>query len=295
MSGISISARAKLNLSLDVLGKRPDGYHELRMIMQSAELCDRVYVELREPGVFLVRTDRYYIPSDERNIAIKAARAFFDATGINGGVFISITKIIPTCAGLGGGSADAAAVLRALDYLCGTNLSTEKLAEIGLRVGSDVPFCVYGGTMLAEGVGERLTELPPMPCLPVVICTPRFTCSTPALFARLGQRVSRCRPDTQGMLSALSESDVGSVARRMYNVFEDVLDKRSARTVSEIKCRLLDSGALGACMTGTGSAVFGLFSDEEAARRAVTALSGVCREVFLTRLAGGEKEKIENK
>lgn len=276
------SAYAKLNLSLDVLGKRPDGYHDLRMVMQSAELCDDVSVELTD-GAFSAETDRAYIPCDDRNEAVKAARAFFAAAGIAGtGALIRISKRIPVCAGLGGGSSDAAAVLRALNRLTGADFSAAGLEKIAEGVGSDVPFCVAGGTVLAEGRGEKLTPLVPLPDCAVVICMPRFTASTPELFARIDARQSRCRPDTDGLIRAISDGDLARAARRMYNVFEDVLGRRAA-DIGKIKSSLLDAGALGAVMSGTGSAVFGLFGDGDSAESARGDLAGFCREVFLTR------------
>lgn len=278
-------AYVKLNLSLDVLGKRDDGYHDLRMVMQSAELCDDVTVELTD-GPTSAETDRPYIPGDERNVAVKAALAFFAAAGVTDrGARISIRKRVPVCAGLGGGSSDAAAVLRALNRLYGNRFTAEELERIGFSVGSDVPFCVRGGTVLAQGRGELLSRLRALPETPVVICMPAFTSSTPELFSRIDARASRCRPDTEGLAAALERGDIGRVARRMYNVFEDVLGRR-AETVRAIKTALLDAGALGAVMSGTGSAVFGLFPDAETAASAARVLRPLCREVFLTRTRG---------
>ena len=281
MSGAPVRARAKLNLSLDVMGKRGDGFHELRMVMQSCSLADDVSVELAGAGDFSAHTNRVYIPTGDKNIAVKAARAFYEELGREGGAHIRITKRIPVCAGLGGGSTDAAAVLNALNVLHGAALSARQLHAAAMRAGSDVPFCLEGGTALAEGRGEVLTPLPPLPRTPIVICMPHFSCSTPELFARIDARKSRCHPDTAGLIDALKAGDVAGVARRMYNVFEDVLEPRAAKAVNEIKLSLLDNGALGAAMTGSGSAVFGLFPDEETARRARAAAKERCREAFL--------------
>lgn len=286
MSGVDIKARAKLNLSLDVLGRREDGFHDLKMVMQSAELSDELHIELTD-GEFSAHTNRAYIPCDERNVAVKAAKAFFDAAGMSGvGARIDIEKRIPVCAGLGGGSSDAAAVLRALNELTGRGFSMDELRAVAAVVGSDVSFCVEGGTMLAEGRGERLTELPALGAVPVVICMPPFNSSTPELFSRIASRSSRRHPDTDGLIAALSDGNLPRVARRMYNVFEDVLDKRSASLVNEVKLRLLDAGALGAAMSGTGSAVFGLFPDDKTAQAAHASAHPLCREVFLTRTMG---------
>ena len=283
MSGITVKARAKLNLSLDVLGRRPDGFHDLCMVMQSCTLADDVYVESAAPGDFLAQTNRSYIPTGDRNVAVKAARAYYAALGREGGAHMRITKRIPVCAGLGGGSSDAAAVLLALNELHGGALDSEALQAAALAAGSDVPFCLMGGTALAEGRGELLTPLPKLPETDTVICMPYFSCSTPELFGRIDSRRSRCHPDTAGLVAALEAGDVRGVAQRMYNVFEDALDKRAANTVQEIKLQLLDNGALGAAMSGSGSAVFGLFPDAESAAKAYEAVRPLCREVFLAR------------
>ena len=283
MSGAVQRAKAKLNLSLDVLGKRPDGYHELCMVMQSCSLADEVCVELAAPGDFLAVTNRSYIPTGDKNVAVKAARAYYAALGAEGGAHIRITKRIPVCAGLGGGSADAAAVIAALNELHGGALGEEELLAAASAAGSDVPFCLMGGTMLAGGRGEALRRLPPLPETDTVICMPHFSCSTPELFGRIDSRKSRCRPDTAGLVAALEAGDRAGAARRMYNVFEDVLDRRAAAAVREIKLLLLDNGALGAAMSGSGSAVFGLFPDEAAAHAAARAARELCREVFVAK------------
>lgn len=283
MSGVTVKARAKLNLSLDVLGRRPDGFHDLCMVMQSCTLADDVYVESAAPGDYLAQTNRSYIPTGDRNVAVKAARAYYAALGREGGAHMRITKRIPVCAGLGGGSSDAAAVLLALNELHGGALDSAALQAAALAAGSDVPFCLMGGTALAEGRGELLTPLPKLPETDTVICMPYFSCSTPELFGRIDSRRSRCHPDTAGLIAALEAGDVRGVAQRMYNVFEDALDKRAANTVQEIKLQLLDNGALGAAMSGSGSAVFGLFPDAESAAKAYEAVRPLCREVFLAR------------
>ena len=283
---ITVPARAKLNLSLDVQGKRADGYHDMRMVMQSVLLHDDVSVVFREPGFFKAETNRSYIPCDERNVAVKAAKEFFSAAGIaDRGAYIKIEKRIPVCAGLGGGSTDAAAVLLALNELTGLRLGAKELVDIAARVGSDVPYCVLGGTALAEGRGEVLTELPALEGADVVICMPYFTVSTPEFFTRIDARASRCRPDTEGLIAAIAAGELREVARRMYNVFEDVLERR-ASDVNAIKSALLDNGALGAAMSGTGSAVFGLFPDEETATAAGEAMKDSCREIFVTKTCG---------
>lgn len=284
MPALDVLAYAKLNLSLDVLEKRPDGYHEMRMVMQTVDLCDRLRLETDTGKPLSMRSNLGFLPADGRNLAAAAALRLAEDTGADwGGLSITLDKSIPVCAGLAGGSADAAAVLRGLNQLAGLHLPPERLEEIGAKVGSDVPYCVRGGTALAEGRGEVLTDLPPLPSCHVVLCKPAFSVPTPELFARLdGVRIRR-RPDTAGLLSSLAAGDLAGVARRMYNVFEDALPPRRAAEIQRLKTELIQQGALGACMSGTGSALFGLFSDGEAAARARDALALLCPTCFLAR------------
>ena len=278
-------ANAKLNLTLDVLRKTPDGYHDLCMVMQSVAFGDDLDVELTEDGSFSIDPGQRYLPADGRNLAVRAARVFLEGTGL--GASIRTVKRTPVGAGMGGGSSDAAAVLRALNKLTGAKKTAAELCALAERVGSDVPFCVIGGTALAEGRGQILTPLAPMPDGAIVVCKPAFAISTPELFGRIDARKSRLRPDTAGMLDALTAGDLPGAARRMYNVFEDVLDRRQSEILA-IKSQLLASGALGAAMTGTGSAVFGVFADDAAARDAHRALAAQYRECYLTRPAPAE-------
>jgi len=283
------TAPAKLNLTLDVLGRREDGYHEMRMVMQSVALHDTLTLTPTAGEGVRVDSGVGFLPTDERNLAAAAALAFWRESGIRPwGMDITLEKVIPVCTGLGGGSSDAAAVLRALNEGCGAGYSPKRLAQIGQTVGADVPYCVLGGTALAEGLGERLTVLPPLPACRVVICKPDFSVSTPALFARLDTVRLHCRPDTAGVLSALEAGDLGGVARRLYNVFEDVLPPRHAARVQEVKNTLIQHGALGAAMSGTGSAVFGLFDREEDAQGAWEELSESYPDTFLTRTIESE-------
>lgn len=265
-------AYAKLNISLDVLGKRPDGYHDMVMVMQSVSLHDELRIKLNDSGELSAMSDLHFIPNDERNLAVRAARQFLDAAGDGGrGVTISIKKRIPVGAGMAGGSADAAAVLRAMNRLYGGRFSTGELEEIAAGIGSDVAFCVAGGTALAQGRGELLSRLPDMPGCHFVICKPTFSISTPELFRSIDSTPLRHHPDTAGILESLDRGELDGICRRLYNVFEDISDRR-IKTVGEIKSRLLDCGAAGAVMTGTGSAVFGIFTDETMAQKAQSAL-----------------------
>ena len=268
-------AYAKLNISLDVTEKRDDGFHNMVMVMQTVSLCDDIRITLTDTPRVRAKTDLHFIPGDERNLAVKAALRYLAEIGeTQCGVDIEIRKRIPVGAGMGGGSADAAAVLRAMNRLFDGRLDGARLTEISDEVGSDVPFCVSGGTALAEGRGEILTPLPDFPECAFVICKPEFSISTPELFKKLDMLRSRHHPDTAGIVEALRAGELGQICRRMYNVFEYVDDRRM-RTVAELKNALLDAGALGAVMTGTGSAVFGIFPDEAQAEGALSALGSL--------------------
>jgi len=281
---LHLKAYAKLNISLDILSRMDDGYHEMCMVMQSVSLHDDIRMKKTDSEIS-VRTNLKYLPCDDRNIAVKAARLFFGRTGIRGGAAIEIEKRTPVCSGMGGGSSDAAAVLRGLNELYGVRLTANELEVIGRDVGSDVPFCIAGGTALATGRGEVLEDLPPIPDCHIVICKPGFSISTPELFSRIRCDKIRCRPDTKGIIDAIGEGDLPNIARRMYNVFEDVLPK-SAADIRNIKQTLLECDALGSVMTGTGSAVFGLFDCEERAVNACSVLKDSYQDCFLARPVG---------
>ena len=278
---MELLANAKINLTLDILRRREDGYHDLQMVMQSVTLADKLTVTPAQGTEGVAASDLHFLPTGGKNLAQMAAAAFRAATGLGGEVDVAIQKHVPVCAGLAGGSADAAAVLIAMNRLTGAGLSPEQLAAIGEAVGSDVPFCVLGGTALAQGRGERLTPLPPLPPCFIVICKPPFSISTPQLFSRVNVRKIVRRPDTPGVVAALEAGDLAGVARRMYNVFEDVLDPRRLSELNEIKGVLIDCGALGASMSGSGPSVFGLFEDEVRAQDACRRLRGTYRDVFL--------------
>lgn len=279
---MELLARAKLNLTLDVLGRREDGYHDLRMVMQSISLSDTLNIRPGTGREIQVSTNLKFLPGGDKNLAAVAARRFWEARGCPPRLLdIDIQKRIPVCAGMAGGSSDAAAVLRGLNEREGFPFTTEQLARIGEAVGSDVPYCVLGGTALAEGRGEILTALRSLPKCHVVVCKPDFPISTPELFARIDSVKVRRRPDTAGVLAALEAGDLEGVARRMYNVFEDVLPERQAARVADIKHVLIQCGALGAAMSGTGPTAFGLFTDLAQAEAARAALAGEHRETYL--------------
>ena len=275
-------ALAKLNLTLDVLGRREDGYHDMCMVMQSITLADTLTIKPSTGEGIHVSTNFEFLPNDDTNLAAKAAKAFWDARGeAHQALEIDIDKHIPVCAGMAGGSSDAAAVLRGLNEQAGKPYTLMELAKVGESVGSDVPYCVLGGTALAEGRGEILTPLAPLPKCHVVVCKPGFPISTPALFRKIDQVDIVHRPDTAGMIAALEAGDLTGVARRLYNVFEDALNDQQRDSVNAIKNTLIEHGALGAAMSGSGPTVFGLFDDEEKAREAYQVLAKEYRESFL--------------
>lgn len=259
-------AYAKLNLTLDVLSRREDGYHDLEMVMQSVSLFDSVAVRIGCGGDITTLSNVRHIPNDERNIAVKAARAFVSASGIDcGGIYIAMEKRIPSSAGMAGGSADGAAVLRLLNELNGKPFSDKELCEIGVGVGADIPFCLLGGTALAKAKGEDLCELSPMPDCFIVIAKPRRGMSTKAVFTEIDSCPIPVHPDTDAMVRTIECGDLKGIADSVYNVFEPVVSVEIPE-ISDIKRILCENGALCAAMTGSGSAVFGIFESEASAR-----------------------------
>ena len=260
-------APAKINLALDILGKRPDGYHALCSIMQTVSLCDSV--ELAEGGEgFTLSMAGFTPPEGRKTLEQRAAEAFFARLGREmPPLTVAITKRTPAYAGLGGGSADVAALLRLLRDRYAPKMEDAALESIGAKVGSDMPFCLRGGTALAEGRGEILTDLPPLPDCWIVLCKPPFPIPTPMLFARADSVAIRHRPDIPGMRKALENGDLEGVAGRLGNVFEEVLPPECG-AVFAIRDALLAAGALGAGMSGSGPTVFGIFREEGLARAA---------------------------
>jgi len=278
-------AWAKLNLCLDVTGLLPGGYHALRSVMQSVSLFDELSVSVSPgEGNIRVSSNRAYLPTGEKNLAGKAAAVFRDAAGLTNLDFsIDIRKHIPVCAGMGGGSSDAAAVLRALNRLCGSEMDTKALCKLGETIGSDVPYCVMGGTALAEGRGEILTPLSGMPECFVVICKPRFPVSTPEMFQRIDSAGTLKHPDTDALIDGLERRDLSAVAAAMGNVFEEVLPKGRGE-IQTIKSVMRSSGAIGSVMTGSGPTVFGLFSRRDGAEAACFVLRQRYRETYFAKI-----------
>lgn len=276
-------AYAKVNLTLDVLGKRADGYHDLKSVMQTLSLRDDIEIDVGTGKPWVLRCDKEGIPCDERNLAWKAAKLYCDTMKKDpDGLEIRITKRIPSEAGLGGGSADAAAVLRALNDHYGNPLSILALAELGAQVGSDVPFCVVGGTVMCEGRGERLRKLPDMPDCIFVICKPEFSVSTPELYRKLDETTIGKRPDNRAMESALLAGDLEKVCQNVFNVFDPVVTAEH-NELNYIKSLLHQYGAAAYQMTGSGSAVFAIVSEFEIAAVLCNMLRDNYPQVFIAK------------
>ena len=283
MTTLYEGAFAKINLTLDVVGKRPDGYHDLKSVMQTISIRDDIEIDLETGKEWTLSCTDDTIPCDERNLAWKAAKVFFDAAKIDPkGIAIRITKRIPKEAGLGGGSADAAAVLRALNKHYGNPFSILALAEIGAQVGSDVPFCTLCGTAMVEGRGERLRKLPNMPDCVIVVCKPSFSVSTPELYKKLDETEIAKHPDNQAMESALLAGDLGKVAENLYNVFDPVVTADNLE-LNYIKSIFNSYGSVGQIMTGSGSAVFGILPNFEYAAVVCNMLRDNYPDVFIAK------------
>ncbi len=263
MTTVFEGAFAKVNLTLDVLGKREDGYHDLKSVMQTVSIRDDIAIDIGTGKPWRLLCDKPDIPTDERNLAWKAAQTFFQATGKDPqGLEIRIVKRIPTQAGLGGGSADAAAALRALNRFYGEPFSVGALAELGAGVGSDVPFCTVCGTAMVEGRGDRLRMLPDIPDCFFVVCKPEFSASTPELYRRLDERAIGKRPDHAAMERAILSGDLGQIADNVCNVFDPVVTEEHLE-LNYIKSIFNTYGSMGQQMTGSGSAVFGIVPEFE--------------------------------
>jgi len=279
MEGIRIPCPAKINLSLDVVGKRDDGYHLLRMLMQSVTLYDYVTVEKIRDGIELT-CSRQDIACDKSNTAYKMACLILDKYNIDYGVKIHIEKHIPVGAGLAGGSTDAAGVIKAMNQLFNLNMSLQEMLEIGLKVGADVPYCIMGGTALAEGIGEKLTPLRPLKRTWCVIAKPEISISTKEAYGALRlDRIIR-HPATEQLIGYINSDEIKRLASGMVNVLEDACTSRYPE-IYEIRKLMQQHGAMGSMMTGSGSAVFGLFQNRSEAERCSNALKGRFREVFL--------------
>ena len=276
-----LRAMAKINLGLDVLRKREDGYHEVRMIMQTIQMYDLLDIRKKEePGISL-STNLPYVPSDERNLVYKAAKLLMDEFDIKEGLSMKLTKFIPVAAGMAGGSSDAAAAFVGVNRLFRLGLSEEELMKRAVQVGADVPYCVMRGTALAEGIGEKLTRLPGLPKCYVLVGKPGINVSTKLAYENLHLDQIQSHPDIDGMISDIENQDLHSLTAKMQNVFEPGIISQYP-VIQEIKDLMEANGALKAMMSGSGPTVFGLFPNEKEIRRAYDALkqSGLAKNVY---------------
>lgn len=279
-----IKAPAKINLTLDVLHKRPDGFHEVEMIMTTVDLADRIGLESREDGVIKIISADRYVPDDQRNLAYQAAKLLKDTYNVQAGVSIVLEKRIPVAAGLAGGSSDAAATLKGLNRLWNLQLTADQLAELGAKIGSDVSFCVYGGTALATGRGEKIQELPSPPNCWIILAKPSIGVSTADVYG--GLKVNEIiHPNTSEMIRAIKEKDYELMCATMGNALESVTLKLYPE-VSTIKEQMMKFGADAVLMSGSGPTVFGLVQHESRVNRIYNGLRGFCDEVYAVRLIG---------
>lgn len=276
---VKIKAYAKINLMLDIISRRNDGYHDLFMIMQSVGVYDTVTVKETSSSDITIKCNLPDIPTDNKNIAYKAAEAFFKDNNINNkGIEISIEKRIPHAAGLAGGSADGAAVIKALNIICKTNLTDDEMCKTGVKIGADLPFCITGGTLLSQGIGEVLSKVKPFPKCHIVLVKPDIDINTGKAFGQFDKSGKNHTPDKLGMLCALQNKDLGDICSKLENVFEQFINVPER---IEIKNTLRKHNALGACMSGSGPTVYGIFENKEDAQAAFDELKKEYRQVFL--------------
>ncbi len=283
------NAYAKINLGLDVTGVLPNGYHEVKMIMQNVGICDTLTFSEREDDRIVIETEDGNLPVNEDNLIYKAVLLLRRLTGDQRGVTIRLEKRIPVAAGMAGGSTDAAATLLGVNELLELGISKEKLQEESVCIGADVPFCVLGQTALSEGIGEKLTPVPAPPQAFLVVAKPDIYVSTPVVYKKLDAKENYEHPDIDGMLCALEEKDLNGIVSRLGNVLETVTVE-DYPIVDEIKKLLMDKGALGALMSGSGPSVFGIFADEPTARKAYQELAeaNLAKQLFVTTFQNGE-------
>ncbi len=283
MDKLELKALGKVNLGLDILGKKENGYHEVRMVMQTVYLYDRVILERnRTPGI-TIETNLKFLPVNENNIAYKAADLIRKEFGISEGIKIILDKHIPVAAGMAGGSANAAAVLFGMNRMYGLGLSEEELKIRGVGLGADVPYCIMRGTVLAEGIGEKLTPLPPIPKCYVLIAKPPLSASTETVYEKYDALEEISHPDIDGIIRGLVRADIRQAAASMGNVLEQVMLKEYP-IIGRIKQTMLDFGAMGALMSGSGPTVFGLFDSRSAAKAAAKKIKsrGLTKQAYVT-------------
>lgn len=283
MDNISLKALAKINLGLDVVRRRDDGYHEVRMIMQTINLFDRLEIKKIKESAIKIHTNLFFLPVNENNLVYKAAKLLIDEFGIQEGVSVGLTKKIPVAAGMAGGSTDAAAMLFGMNRLFGLGLSKKQLMERGVKIGADVPYCIMRGTALAEGIGDKLSPLPEMVKCPVLIAKPQISVSTKFVYQNLKLDDKTVHPDIDRLIEDIRNKDLKAVSDHMGNVLESVTISNYP-VISQIKEQMMDSGAVGSMMSGSGPTVFGLFDDSRTAQLAFGKIkrSGLAKQVYLT-------------
>lgn len=287
---ISLKALAKINLGLDVVRRREDGYHEVRMIMQTIQLYDRLDIKrTQEPGI-QIQTNLSFLPVNENNLIYKAAKLLMDEFSITDGVSVKLDKRIPVAAGMAGGSTDAAAMLIGVNRLFSLGLTKKQLMERGVQIGADVPYCIMRGTALAEGIGEALSPLPPMVKCPVLVAKPSISVSTKFVYQNLKLDDTTIHPDIDRLIDDIKAKNLHDIAAHMGNVLETVTIPNYP-VIDEIKKHMLSNGAVGAMMSGSGPTVFGLFDDEDTAKKAYKAMrsSHLARQVYLTSVYNNRK------
>ena len=283
MDRLDLKAMGKINLGLDVLGRRENGYHDVRMVMQTVYLYDQIVIEkVKEPGITLT-SNLFFLPTDQNNLAYKAAQMLIEEFGITEGVKISLDKHIPVSAGMAGGSSNGAAVLFGMNRMFDLGLSPKELMERGVKLGADVPYCIMRGTVLAEGIGEILTPLPPCPRCWVLLAKPPVNVSTKLVYERLDAHEITDHPDIDGILTALENRDIREVAACMGNVLERVTVAEYP-VIEKLKDIMKKNGAMNAMMSGSGPTVFGLFEDKNEAKRAASRIreEKLAKQVYVT-------------
>lgn len=283
MDSIRLKARAKINLGLDVLGVREDGYHEVRMVMQTVGLYDRLIINRIPQDDIIIKSNLNFLPVNENNLIYKAAKLLKEECGYTGGVEIDLNKFIPVAAGMAGGSTDAASTIFGINRLFNLGLTQADMMELGLRLGADVPYCIMRGTALAEGIGEKLTRLESMPHCWLLVAKPPVNVSTKLVYDSLDMSEVNNHPDIDGIIDAIKSQDVGLIASRMGNVLEQVTIPLYP-IIDTIKQDMLNNGAINAMMSGSGPTVFGIFPDEETALRCQAYLKEKkdARQVYIT-------------
>ena len=266
MSDITMKAYAKINLGLDVIRRMENGYHELKMIMQTINLYDTLTITIQEqPGIQLT-SNHSYLPTNENNLVVKAAKLMIDTYGVEQGVTIDLEKHIPVAAGMAGGSADAAATLKGMNELFGLGATMEDLKQLGVTLGADIPYCIMEGTALSEGIGEILTRLPAMPQCYIVIVKPNISVSTKFVYQNLVLDDSIVHPDIDGIVASIEDGNLSGIVERLGNVLETVTIPKYPK-VEDIKHKMIQMGALGALMSGSGPTVFGIFENHASAKK----------------------------